>query len=214
MEINLKNTQIYLISLPEDGKKRSNVLAWCKKMGFLEPIIVPGIRADPYWVGLSQAHYNAITLGANSKKPFIVMEDDAFPNYRHDSYIISIPDNTDAVYLGASIDGVDYENPYTYKDNGALFADLGSGKVFKAVNTLTTHALLYVDMEYSFEAARVALKSLLDQQPVDCAFAYSLLPNYNVYFLKPFFYQNDLIKNYIIPRTKNLDPMKYLTANF
>ena len=210
MKINLKETQIYLINLPEDRKRKETVFEWCKTLGFLKPVIVPGIKTEPYRVGLSQAHYNAITLGLNSQKPFIVMEDDAFPNYEDESYVISIPDDTDAVYLGASIDGVDYDNPFTYKDNGASFIDINNGLLFKAVNTLTTHAILYVSLEYALIAAKTALDSSVKEQYIDQAFAYNLMTIYNIYFLKPFFYQNDLVKDYVIPRTKDLNPLNYL----
>jgi hypothetical protein len=210
--INLKEVQIYLINLEEDHERRNAIYEWCSRLGFLNPIIVPGIRSTPHSIGLSEAHRNAIELGIESRKPFIVMEDDAFPNYEDESYIITIPEDAEAVYLGASRYGVDYDNPHTHKDPGALFHQVNPDElIFRVFNTLTTHAILYIDKEYSLSAMDVALKSFTtDVRPVDLAFASYLLQNHKVYFLKPFFYQNDPKKIEQSESTKNVNPRDHL----
>jgi hypothetical protein len=212
--IDLKKIQIYLINLEEDSEKRSRVFQWCETLGFLKPIIVQGIKKSKYWVGLDLAHARAISLGVKSKKPFIIMEDDAFPNYDDESYVVSIPNDTDALYLGGCRNGVDKENSFTHKTDGALFENvLGDSLTFRALNLLTTHAILYLNLKYALKAKHVCLKAATEEKHTDLAFAKNLLPNYKVYFIKPFFYQNDLKKPFMIEETRVVDPRRYIKMN-
>ena len=211
MTIDLKKIQIYLINLEEDNEKRLKLFEWCESLGFLKPIIVPGIKKNKYWVGLDLAHARAIDLGIQGEKPFIVMEDDSFPNYVDESYVVSIPNDSDALYLGGCENGVDNENIFTHKVGGALFKNvLGDDVVFRALNMLTTHAILYVNLNYAVAAKRVCLKAAKEEIHSDLAFAKNLLPNYKIYFIKPFFYQNDLKKPHMIEETRVVDPKKYI----
>lgn len=207
--INLKKISIYYVNLEDDIQRRISFLRWTKKLKFQAPIRIPGIRAMDYFIGLAEAHYNAVKMGIESGKPFIVMEDDAAPSYKNESYIVNVPHDADAVYLGASPYAVDKNNPQC-ATWGAEFISLDS-HLFRAVNTLSAHAILYLTKEYA-EAALEQLRLSFTSYPRHCdlGFAENMLPNYNVYFTKPFFYQNDPNKPHVTQITKEIDPNLFL----
>jgi hypothetical protein len=210
--INLKNIPIYFINLDSDINRKESFLSWTSKLNFKDPTRVPAIKSDEYFIGLAEAQYNAIRLGIESGVPFIIMEDDATPNYEDENYVIEIPDDTDAVYLGASMYGVDKLDP-TAASYGAEFIKTNIKNLYKAKNTLTAHAILYLTNQY----AKAALKELNlcfteYKRHCDLAFAENLLPKHNVYFIKPFFYQNDVNKPSVTKNTKNINPNNFLIA--
>jgi hypothetical protein len=207
--INLKELPIYYVNLESDAQRRVNFLRWTKKREFQIPVRIPGIKAAEYHVGLAEAQYNAVKIGIESGGPFIVMEDDATPNYENESYVIEVPNDADAVYLGASPYAVDKNNPESAVKQ-AEFDKIGKG-LYRVKNALSAHAILYLTDRYAL-AALNELRLSFSSYPrhLDLAFAENLLPRYNVYFIKPLFYQNDIRKPYVTEITRDIDPNNFL----
>lgn len=211
-QIDLKTVQIYLISLDTDMYRRSRVVAWCKELGFIEPVIVPGIANDPYYVGLAEAYYNALMMGLDSNKPFIIMEDDSMPMRLDNDYIVDIPENTDALYLGANVDGYNPENIDIHIEGGASVSIFSNSPlIFKFDNVLSAHAILYLNARYAALAALECWKSFnTHPRPIDLSFAFELQQKNNVYFIKNFFYQQDDKKDFAVHSTKNFNPFNHI----
>jgi hypothetical protein len=208
--INLKELPIYYVNLEADVQRKINFLRWTKKKGFQKPVRIAGIRSAEYYLGLAEAQHKAVKIGIESGGPFIIMEDDAAPNYEGENYVIKVPNDADAVYLGASPYAVDKNNPESAVKQ-AEFDKIGKD-LYRVKNTLSAHAILYLTERYAM-AALNQLRLSFSSYPrhLDLAFAENLLPRYNVYFIKPFFYQNDIKKPYVTEITKDIDPNNFLT---
>lgn len=210
--IDLKGVPLYYISLDDALDRQQNFLSWAAELGFQSPTRVSAIRSENYFLGLAEAHYNAISLGMQSGMPFIVFEDDATPNYENEDYLIRIPHDADAVYLGASPYAFDNENP-TQAKYGAEFVEVADKDLFRVKNATTLHAVLYMTKEYSEASLKENMTTFTDYfRAGDLAIAENVLPNYNVYFTKPLFYQNDTNKPYVTKITREINANDFLVS--
>ena len=122
------------------------------------------------------------------QRPLLILEDDVgvTESFRH---VIDIPDDADAVYLGASIYGaislVDYVG---FTDSVA--ADEVNDELLRVYNLLSTHAILHVSERFKAAAAEATLQAIVDRDwEHDKAMA-QLQETYTVYaWRRPMFYQ-------------------------
>jgi hypothetical protein len=201
--------------MENDIKKRHDFLRWNKLLKFKNVKRISGIVGDPYHVGLSRASENAIQVALNSGLPFIFFEDDAAPT-KHYADEIEIPDDADAVYLGVSPWGFGRGDDSKKEAvlNGSVFKEVdGFPGVFKVHNTLTTHAILYINKGYALAAIESYKKAIALEHFGDVQiYLDGLFDKYNVYAVGPLFYQNDLSKPHVLEETKNVI-MKELNGN-
>lgn len=72
---------------------------------------IPGLDRNPIKQnGVSEAHLAAMEFSKQFDGPFLVLEDDL--ELASFSYILDIPDNSDAVYLGTMCHGLDFNGAY------------------------------------------------------------------------------------------------------
>ncbi len=141
MIIDLCRVPVFYINLEQDWVKNDYMQRMLERLGFSHIH-----RVDAYLDnesgrrGLSKSQHKALTL---QSPPFIVMEDDC--DVRDFKRIISIPEDTDALYLGNSAWGqiadrsgflLKYEKVEEYEG------------LYRILNMLSSHAILYLSEEY------------------------------------------------------------------
>lgn len=196
MKINLSEISSYVISLGSDPEL-SNVLI---NAGYRNPTVMPGHRLGIKAIGIAYSHYNVLKNVTDS--PFIVFEEDA--RFFRTCDTIEIPDDADAVYLGAGI--------------GEGLVELSTAKVeghpgvYRIFNPLGAHAILYLSNRFIDEATKVARYTASLRLPTyDIDSALNIINNrFNIYAVDPIFYQhnpkNPKMSNYT--RIKSLDTMQ------
>lgn len=207
MKIDLKEVATYFINLDQDFYKKSSIEKWLNNLGFKPPIRIPGIIFKPYYFGLADATINAIQFGLKNNSMFLVFEDDAMPILDDFDYVIEVPDDADAVWLGFTDWGYcDSGIGDTGKPRLAKVKSVeGFDNVYKAINVLTTHAVLYISPKFSL-AAIESFKTKVYGTSLDIKLvADGLFDKFNIYAVGPLFYQNDPTKQFMIDATKNVD---------
>src|SRR6201996_1146656 len=139
MRIRLRDCEIVLVNLAEEVGRLSadgKVLAGAG-LTFQR---VDAIRCSPGPVGRGLSHIKALRAWDLSR-PLLVLEDDIdlTPDYRDE---IEVPDDADAVYLGASNFGAVEDRFFTAYTNSVLAEPISAG-VVRVHNMLSSHAILH-----------------------------------------------------------------------
>lgn len=208
MIIKLKEIQSYYINLDEDLHKKESIINFTKYYNMVEPIRIPAIRSSLYQVGLAESYKNALILGVQTKKPFLVLEDDSYP-VKNIPEEIMLPDDADAIYLGCNTWGV----PQNHKmgedatENGARFSLVpGYENIFRVRNTLSSHAILYINPVLAATAAASLNKIGIDYpEHLDMQlYKDGIFEKFNVYVTGPIFYQHDIRNVYATHSTRDI----------
>ena len=184
MNLDLRDIPVVYINMDKDVDKRERIENHIDRLGFKTKIRVPGVvHQDGARAGCALAQYNALH---EIDPPFIILEDDATPfDYNP---IISIPDDTDALYLGISSWGRmnSHSGPFVQWDYYFKEVDINLLRVY---NMLGTHAILYLNSEYISVCEKIAYHQHNINEHVDIGFT-DVQKYYNVYaFDQPLFYQ-------------------------
>ncbi len=184
MNLDLREIPVVYINMDKDVDKRERIENHIDRLGFKTKIRVPGVvHEDGARAGCALAQYNALH---EIDPPFIILEDDATPfDYNP---IISIPDDTDALYLGISSWGRmnSHSGPFVQWDYYFKEVDINLLRVY---NMLGTHAILYLNSEYISVCEKIAYHQHNINEHVDIGFT-DVQKYYNVYaFDQPLFYQ-------------------------
>ena len=184
MNLDLREIPVVYINMDKDADKRERIENHIDRLGFKTKIRVPGVvHEDGARAGCALAQYNALH---EIDPPFIILEDDATPfDYNP---IISIPDDTDALYLGISSWGRmnSHSGPFVQWDYYFKEVDINLLRVY---NMLGTHAILYLNSEYISVCEKIAYHQHNINEHVDIGFT-DVQKYYNVYaFNQPLFYQ-------------------------
>ena len=184
MNLDLREIPVVYINMDKDVDKRERIENHIDRLGFKTKIRVPGVvHEDVALAGCALAQYNALH---EIDPPFIILEDDATPfDYNP---IISIPDDTDALYLGISSWGRmnSHSGPFVQWDYYFKEVDINLLRVY---NMLGTHAILYLNSEYISVCEKIAYHQHNINEHVDIGFT-DVQKYYNVYaFNQPLFYQ-------------------------
>jgi len=184
MNLDLREIPVVYINMDKDVDKRERIENHIDRLGFKTKIRVPGVvHEDGARAGCALAQYNALH---EIDPPFIILEDDATPfDYNP---IISIPDDTDALYLGISSWGRmnSHSGPFVQWDYYFKEVDINLLRVY---NMLGTHAILYLNSEYISVCEKIAYHQHNINEHVDIGFT-DVQKYYNVYaFNQPLFYQ-------------------------
>ena len=184
MNLDLREIPVVYINMDKDVDKRERIENHIDRLGFKTKIRVPGVaHRDGPLAGCALAQYNALH---EIDPPFIILEDDATP-FDYDP-IISIPDDTDALYLGISSWGRmnSHSGPFVQWEYYFKEVDINLLRVY---NMLGTHAILYLNSEYISVCEKIAYHQHNIDEHVDIGFT-DIQKYYNVYaFNQPLFYQ-------------------------
>lgn len=148
-----------------------------------------GTQSVAGFMGCSMSH---LTLLRRLKAPFLILEDDV-EFTEHWTNMVSLPDETDALHLGASVFGYVKPNllhswPYT------VLVSQYTERFKRAYNMCSTHAILYLNDNFIQRVISVIEDSLKGQRPWDVGLASIqkdhtyLIPNH------PFVFQDNLAK--------------------
>ena len=184
MNLDLRDIPVLYINMDKDVEKRERIENHIDRLGFKTKIRVPGVaHRDGPLAGCALAQYNALH---EIDPPFIILEDDATP-FDYDP-IISIPDDTDALYLGISSWGRmnSHSGPFVQWEYYFKEVDINLLRVY---NMLGAHAILYLNDEYVSLCKKIAKNAYEIADHQDIGFA-EIQRYYNVYaFNDPLFYQ-------------------------
>lgn len=184
MKINIKEIPTYYINLDKDKERNKSMQDLIKNFGFTKAERSSGhyIKNDPL-AGCATSHYNILS---NNVDNFIILEDDCV--IRKKDYIIEVPDDADAVYLGLSMWG--YNRDTSKKENFKFSQVKDFPGIYKVDGMLATHSILYLNNEYVKVCERVAKFSSENSHHVDQGFA-RIQKYYNVYAIgDPIFFQS------------------------
>ena len=197
--MDLRQVKIYVIS-PGVGKYMSrlrNTLKRLRNVGFQDVEHVFSVSDESPTNSLSKTNLVIFEKEKDRTEPFIIIEDDIqVEDYiSTDMWIISIPQDAVAVYLGVS----QWVYPYEYHT-------LSCGKNIRFVTPnetvsyddrlvrirgmTSTHAILFLNRSF-LQTLSLCMRSYINvRTPHDLILA-TLQQHYNVYALKqPFFYQD------------------------
>jgi GR25 family glycosyltransferase involved in LPS biosynthesis len=217
MVLNLLEIPIYYINLDDQPERNASITKRLSENGFAKENITripgirkPGIPQDPVFVGCFYSQLKALKEGLSHGVPFMILEDDASINKIPD--ILDIPEKADALYVGISSWAFTPEATGNLATRERLITDRVNDKIVRVFNMLSSHAILYVNMEYVKSLIEVLEKNLSGtsiiaesagtllsyyngvQLPVDIIMANQQYKG-NVYALRdPIFYQDDVNK--------------------
>mgnify|MGYP003632995075 CR=1 FL=1 len=178
MELDLREIPVYYINMKEDVVKRERMEYLGKSAGFKNFNRVEGIRL-PIPAGCAASH---LSVMKDKKPPFIILEDDCVIK----SFIpeISIPDDTDALYLGISSWG----RLDSHSGEYVLTSQVNSG-FLRVYNMLGTHAMLFLSERYVSACKAIADYSMQLPAHLDVGYA-EVQKYYTIYaFDDPMFFQ-------------------------
>lgn len=184
MIINIAETPSILINSKSQPWRLATCTALFNSLGFApfykQEVVVNPLRK----VSIAMSH-----LAAAVKKtpPFIIYEDDIAVNPSVTSFIIEVPDDTDAVYLGVSKNGAHCMLDTVH---GALFSPF-SDTLAKVEETFCAHAILFVSQR-AIDAQVTAIAEAFEIGEAQDVRVTRALAKLNTYCtIDPFFYQND-----------------------
>jgi hypothetical protein len=198
MQIDLRKIPTFYINMDHHKDRNIDMVQLGKDVGFEQYSRFNGVAMPKQpMAGCAKSHYGILE---NMKEPTIILEDDCV--LQNSSYILEIPDDTDALYLGLS--GWGFLNSQSKLNNLSYDRNEKFPGIYKINGMLATHAILYISPEYISLAKKIAKWSGDNNQHIDQGFA--LVQKYfNVYALKkPIFYQHSNTEaTNIILRGKN-----------
>ena len=153
LEIDIRKIPVFWINLDADVVRREAMLAFFAENKFENVTRVPGVIAHKRDADVSKlTGQSAAAVAAFDKAPvsnFIVLEDDCVP-VQGFSPVVSMPEDTDAFYLGISQAGArvaDCANNY-HLGLGIVQAVPVTSTVSKITNMLSSHAVYYGSSRY------------------------------------------------------------------
>lgn len=199
MKIDIRNVPSYYINLESDIDKKISVESLLQYLGFENVNRVQGIKAER---GCEKSHHKVLS-DKTVPTPCIVFEDDLLFTGNED-FVIEVPDDADAVYLGLSEWGrfLDFLGP------GWVHYDKVDDKIVRIYNGLSAHAILYINPFYKEMVSKVAhYHGYENPSPFDVGIA-ELQKYFNVYAIdSPIFkqsnYNNKVTSNVISQKGMN-----------
>jgi hypothetical protein len=153
MIINLLETEFFFINLNEDTGKNQKILGLLCNLGIkldkikrVNAIRASGIPQDSVFLGCFLSQLKALKLGRELNRPFVILEDDVCLNKFEAE--LELPEDSQCVYLGISSWSL-----YPSKDSnlaklGGNITDYIDPKICRIFNMLSSHSIMYIDMNY------------------------------------------------------------------
>lgn len=196
--MDVRGVPIYYINLPGEPDSRiTNLLSGAK---FKDIRKTPGVWEKNKSLGVARAHLFALeTALSECDGPFIIIEEDV--DFYNTSFDVFVPEDADAVYLGASMWGI---------SNGvgklSISVERSNSGLFRLYNMLAAHAVLHINHEYSrflINGIRVFIEMGTNQDKMRA----ETMKYWKVYGqARPMFYQNGKYQKYtkfILPGNTN-----------
>jgi uncharacterized Fe-S cluster protein YjdI len=140
--IDPRDVPVFYISMDDNTAQHNYVEGWLAKHGFKSVTRLPGVKADTKRMGVALAHKNALEHCLKAVEGhFIVFEGDVAPWVIPET--LNIPDDADAVYLGASKWGL--KDGHGVKN---IAVEPYSEEVLRIRNMLAAHGVLYTSSKY------------------------------------------------------------------
>jgi hypothetical protein len=189
MIVDIQNVKKVYINLKTDTARNDKFISSMKTLNYtnyqrFDAIRLPKQRGC-FNVGCSTSHNVAMKENVNSV-PFVLFEDDAGPTNWYNNYVINgkltIPEDSDAVYLGYSMAGhKEWFKAHSIDD-----------KWMQVTSCMATHAILFVTERGLRAFIENSDKTIMDKKPLDIGYASGVLPNIKVYAPKQaIFYQTN-----------------------
>lgn len=187
MEVDIKSIGSYWLTCQKSKDRWDGITNDLKSIGVVASML-DGEITTPYTVGVAKNHLRAL-VGRSG--PVLILEDDARLNPKAAARrtVYTIPDDTDALYLGTSLYGRVGKGETILK--GALSFS-HSNMYLRIFNMLSLHAVLYISDKYKKHV--INLLNDFIKNPIggmDDRIAETMW-RYNVLALRtPIFFQND-----------------------
>jgi len=192
MKINIRELPTYFINLEKDVDKYTSTTSLLQHLDFKDVNRVDAIESTR---GCEKSHHKVLS-DKSIPTPCLVLEDDILFT-GNDNFIIEVPDDADAVYLGLSQWGryLDFAGPWVHYEKI-------DDKIVRIMNGLAAHAIIYLSDHYREMVSKIAYHHGYEiDSPFDIGVA-EVQKYFNVYAVdKPIFkqggYNNNVTKNTI-----------------
>ena len=180
MKFSLQDIPCVYINLDDQPNRKENMESFFDRSGIKRYLRSPGVRVPNVHPrhGINQAFQNAFELAFSEfpDEPFIIFEDDVF---ERDGFTtdIEVPDDYDALYLGAS--GWARMNG---ESGPFLRAEKVNDNLCRIYNMLAAHAILY-NVEYAKTCYSLVKGAKETGEYHDVAYAENM-GNFKVYCLR------------------------------
>lgn len=160
MQIDLRKVKTVCISMQKSVNRRESIVRLMNRLGFQRWSFFDGIEDSDPVVGCAKSHIAALKEHDFSE-PLLLLEDDVdtTPHYED---ILSIPRDTDALYLGYSW--------WAWSRDRATMSKLDTetclqreGEYYRISNMTSAHAVLYMSEAYADAVVSEIDSYLLDQ---------------------------------------------------
>ena len=213
-KIDLRELDYYYINLPEHGDRSTSLLERLHRVNInpnnierINGIRKEGIPQDQIYIGCFHSQLKALKHSVEKGVPFVILEDDAMINRFPD--FLDIPDNACSVYIGVSKWGLSPQATNNLASYNSLIYDRFNEDFVRVYNMLSSHAILYIDMDYVKELINELERNLdgdvISSNSQNIPMLYyggNMLPcdiimsnmqsKFNIYGLRdPIFYQDD-----------------------
>lgn len=153
MQINLLETDFYYINLEEDKERNDSLVNKLTSLGLskdrifrIDAIKAEGIPQDGVFRGCFLSQLKALKEARAKDRPFVILEDDVVVNQFEKS--LEIPDDSQCVYLGISSWGFTPASDSNLARLNSLITDNTNLNVARIFNMLSSHSIMYIDMDY------------------------------------------------------------------
>ena len=153
MQINLLETDFYYINLEEDNERNDSLVNKLislelsnERIFRIDAIKAEGIPQDGVFRGCFLSQLKALKEARSKNKPFVILEDDVVVN-RFNQYL-EIPEDSQCVYLGLSSWGFTPASDSNLARLNSLITDNTNLNVARIFNMLSSHSIMYIDMDY------------------------------------------------------------------
>jgi len=193
MEIDIRNIPVYWITIESATDRHERMKTIFDKFGFNNTIQINGKLADKEGKSfmeiqqdkshlVAETHANALV----NDGPLLVLEDDVWFTDDFDP-IVSVPDDTEAVYLGTSVWGM--RNGVS-QGGGTQFLPIDETFV-KPYGMLGVHSILYLSESYKKKAMNLMLDAKAQGMFMDEPVALNMEHENILCYAYPRFYQRD-----------------------
>lgn len=161
-------------------------------------IHVDAIIEAPKYNGVTMAQMVAVLKGINSRKPFLVLEDDISIDAERIDFLKlekelqKLEMTCDTLYMGLSSWGGRKGSPENKieLEKGAVFENINNPYFVKLHSMYSAHAILYINPAYAIETTKLCITAIFMNKPHDI-YLYKLFKKYNVLGIRsPWFYQD------------------------
>jgi len=186
MKVNLNNIMYYFLTTDTNGARKKHMMEIFSKYNITEVNPIMNIGKQPSGAsGFSRMIDLALRKQDRALpfQPFILLEDDC-SMYREFPEDIEIPDDTDILYIGTSICGLNKDN--TYK----LYMKEINNDIIRIYNMLSTHGIMICSALGALAIQKCMMEAyIMNKQPVEKVIPWdiytaSIQLYYNVYALK------------------------------